>query len=51
MWTFQIVEAYDEQYWRVFQAVDQLVREQLSAGEPHVFEAEMKRREQTEGAS
>ena len=51
MWTFQIVEAYDEQYWRVFQAVDQLVREQLSGGEPHVFEAEMKRREQTEGAS
>ena len=22
MWTFQIVEAYDEQYWRVFRAVD-----------------------------
>ena len=51
MWTFQIVEAYDEQYWRVFQAVDQLVREQLSGGAPHVFEAEMKLREQTEGAS
>ena len=51
MWTFQIVEAYDEQYWQVFQAVDSLVREQLSGGEPHVYEAEMKRREQTEGAS
>jgi len=46
MWTFQIVEAYDEQYWRVFQAVEQQVRDQLSAGAPHVFEAEMKRQEQ-----
>ena len=47
MWTFQIVEAYDEQYWRVFRAVDELVREQLSARHPHVFEAEMKQREQS----
>jgi hypothetical protein len=47
MWTFQIVEAYDEQYWRVFRAADELVREQLSAGVPHVFEAEMKQREQS----
>ena len=46
MWTFQIVEAYDEQYWRVFQAVDRQVRDQLSGGRPHVFEAEMKRQEQ-----
>ena len=51
MWTFQIVEAYDEQYWQVFQATERLVREQLSGGKPHVYEAEMKRREQTEGAS
>ena len=50
MWTFQIVEAYDDQYWRVFQAVDQHVREQLSGGAPHVFEAEMKLHEQTEGS-
>jgi len=51
MWTFQIVESYDEQYWRVFQAVDELVRTQLAGGAPHVFEAEMKQREQTEGAN
>ena len=50
MWTFQIVEAYDEQYWRVFRAVDEQVRERLSGGAPHVFEAEMKRDEQTRGA-
>ena len=51
MWTFQIVESYDEQYWRAFQAVDELVRQKLSGGSKHVFEAEMKQREQTEGAS
>jgi hypothetical protein len=49
MWTFQIVEAYDEQYWQVFRAVDALVRDRLSNGVPHVFEAEMKLHEQTEG--
>lgn len=49
-WTFELVEAYDEQYWQVFRAVDRLVRERLSAGRPHVFEAEMKHREQRTGA-
>ncbi len=51
MWTFQIVEAYDEQYWSVFRAVQDAVQQQLSGGSPHVFEAEMKHREQTDGSS
>jgi hypothetical protein len=51
MWTFQLVEAYDEQYWQVFRAVEEQVRDQLSGGTPHVFEAEMKRHEQTEGTA
>lgn len=45
-WTFELVEAYDAHYWQVFRAVDEVVRERLSAGRPHVFEAEMKHREQ-----
>lgn len=45
-WTFQLVEAYDEQYFRVFRAVDELVRDRLADGRPHVFEAEMKHQEQ-----
>lgn len=49
-WTFQLIEAYDEHYWRVFRAVDELVRERLCAGRPHVFEAQMKAREQRAGA-
>ncbi len=50
MWTFQLVEAYDEHYYRVFRAVDELVRERLSDGRPHVYEAEMKQREQRSGS-
>ncbi len=45
-WSFQIVEAYDDQYWSVFRAAESLVREEILAGTPHVFEAEMKHREQ-----
>ena len=50
MWTFQIVEAYDENYWQVFRAAESKVREELSDGVRHVFEAEMKVREQQDGA-
>ena len=50
MWTFQLVEAYDEQYWQVFREVDAVVRDALAGGRPHVFEAEMKEREQTGGS-
>ncbi len=49
LWTLQLVEAYDEHYYQVFRAVDSWCRSRLSAGRPHVYEAEMKRREQTAG--
>ncbi|MGI8867880.1 MAG: hypothetical protein ACR2F6_03260 [Mycobacteriales bacterium] len=45
-WTFQIVEAYDDSYWSVFRSVERVVRDRLVSGLPHVYEAEMKRREQ-----
>ena len=50
-WTFQIVEAYDAQYYRVFRAVAEKVRRQLAGGKPHLFEAGMKVQEQTRGGS
>lgn len=50
MWTFQLVEAYDQQYYRVFRAADEKVRALLSEDRPHVFEAEMKAREQRAGS-
>jgi hypothetical protein len=46
LWTFQIIEAYDEQYWQVFRAADERVRELLVDGQRHLFEARMKREEQ-----
>ena len=47
MWTFELVESYDAQYWSVFRGVEQLARERLADGVRHVFEAEMKQDEQT----
>lgn len=44
-WSFQLVEAYDEQYWTVFRAMEERVRNRLGA-DRHLFEAEMKHREQ-----
>jgi hypothetical protein len=48
-WTFQIVEDYDENYWATFRAFDRRAREELSDGDPHVYEARMKHRERTQG--
>lgn len=48
LWTFQIVEAYDAQYWQVFREVECWTRRSVGEGStaPHLFEAEMKVREQ-----
>jgi hypothetical protein len=50
MWTFQAVEAYDDDYWSVFRRFEQQARDQLAGGRRHVYEAEMKGRERTRGA-
>nr|WP_231861412.1 MULTISPECIES: hypothetical protein [Frankia] len=44
-WTFQIVEEYDELYYRPFAEVDDEVRRRLTDGMRHVHEARMKSRE------
>ena len=45
MWTFQLIEAYEEQYWSVFRELEERARTML--GTPrHLYEAEMKYREQ-----
>lgn len=48
-WTFQIVEAYDAQYWEPFRAVEADVRQRLGNGTAHIYEAEMKHDEQQPG--
>ncbi|WP_405009251.1 hypothetical protein [Kitasatospora sp. NBC_01539] len=47
MWTFQIVEAYDDGYHRRFTEVERQVREALVGGRDHIAEAEMKERRET----
>lgn len=49
MWTFQIVETFDEGYYADFQRIEKLVRDELMDGQRHVYEAEMKTRERSPG--
>lgn len=48
-WTFQLVEEYDDTYWSVFRRLDQEARDELVGGRRHLFEAEMKETERTDG--
>lgn len=48
-WSFQVVEDYDDGYYRCFQEIERLVRSRLTGGRRHVFEAEMKERRRTRG--
>jgi hypothetical protein len=45
-WSFELVEAYDAGYWEVFRDVEEHARTELGVPARHVFEAEMKEREQ-----
>ncbi len=48
-WTFQIIEEYDDGYYRVFQELERLTRQQLVDGRRHLYEAEMKENRRTHG--
>lgn len=48
-WTFQLVEEFDDGYYRDFTAIEATIRDQLMDGRRHVFEAEMKERRRTHG--
>ena len=49
MWTFQVMEAYDEEYYRVFREAEQRVRDELMGGRRHVYEARLKEENRTHG--
>jgi hypothetical protein len=49
-WSFQLVEDYDAGYWGVFRDVEDHARAELGVPARHVFEAEMKEREQRDPA-
>ncbi|MYR44749.1 hypothetical protein [Streptomyces sp. SID5910] len=46
-WTFQIVEAYDQTYYRAFKDLESQVAGQLAGGRSHLYEAEMKEARRT----
>lgn len=48
-WTFQIVEEFDSGYHRAFAEAEQRVRDELTAGRRHVYEARLKEQERTQG--
>ncbi len=48
-WTFQLVEEYDEGYYRDFSDLERQVRDDLLDGRRHVFEAGMKEDRRTHG--
>ena len=48
-WTFQLVEEYDDTYWSLFRRLEREARDELVDGRRHLYEAEMKERERTEG--
>jgi len=48
-WTFQVVEEFDETYYRPVAAMEQHVRDALMDGRRHVYEAEVKERRRTHG--
>jgi hypothetical protein len=48
-WTFQVVEEFEDGYMATFRAKEQAVREALTGGRRHVYEAEMKERRRSAG--
>jgi hypothetical protein len=47
-WTFQIVEEYDDLYYRPFVDADERIRMRFTGGRRHVYEARMKAAEREE---
>ncbi|QHT57282.1 hypothetical protein GXP71_15170 [Cellulomonas sp. H30R-01] len=48
-WTFQIVEEFDDGYYRTFADAERRTRERLMEGRRHVYEAQLKERNRTHG--
>lgn len=48
-WTFQVVEEYDDGYYRTFRTLEREAREALVGGRRHLYEAEMKEARRTHG--
>jgi hypothetical protein len=48
-WTFQIVEAFDDEYYDMARHIERNIRERLLDGRRHVYESELKESRRTHG--
>lgn len=48
-WTFQVVEDFDDGYYRTFAEAERRTRERLVGGRKHVYESQLKERNRTHG--
>ena len=48
-WTFQVVEEFDDGYYRTFADAERRLRDQLLDGRRHVYESQLKERNRTHG--
>jgi hypothetical protein len=48
-WTFQVVEGYEDTYYRPFRELEREVREAAGVTQRHVYEARMKEQRRTHG--
>ncbi|MCS0603016.1 hypothetical protein NX794_17610 [Streptomyces sp. LP11] len=48
-WTFQVVEAYDDTYYRPFRQLERSAVTELAQGRDHLYEAELKETRRTPG--
>ena len=48
MWTFQIVEGYDDEYYTMFRRFVTEARDTLAGGERHTYEARLKAQRHTQ---
>ena len=49
MWSFQMVDAFDDTFYARTKGLEQRARDELGGGRRHVFEAEMKQLRRTHG--
>ena len=50
-WTFQIMEEFDDGYYTAFRDFERAVRDELTEGRRHVYEARLKRQRQPKGSA
>lgn len=48
-WSFQVIEDYDDGYYRCFKEIERLVRTQLAGGQRHRYEMALKEDRRTAG--